>query len=36
MAVLGFDHVIFNVFDDYLGTPVEALGTDVVPALAEL
>lgn len=36
MAELGFDHVTFNVFDDYQGTPVERLGTEVVPALAEL
>jgi F420-dependent oxidoreductase-like protein len=36
LAELGFDHVIFNVYDDYQGTPVERLGTEVLPALAEL
>ena len=36
LAGLGFDHVIFNVFDDYEGTPIEVLGRDVLPALAEL
>ena len=36
MGELGFDHVIFNVFDDYQGTPVERLGAEVVPALAEM
>jgi alkanesulfonate monooxygenase len=36
MAHLGFDHVIFNVIDDYQGSPIETLGTEVLPALAEL
>lgn len=33
LANSGSDHVIFNVADE--GTPVERLGTEVLPALAE-
>jgi alkanesulfonate monooxygenase SsuD/methylene tetrahydromethanopterin reductase-like flavin-dependent oxidoreductase (luciferase family) len=36
LAALGFDHVIFNVYDDYQGAPVQRLGAEVLPALAEL
>ena len=36
LAEIGFDHLFFNVFDDYLGTPLERLGAEVLPALAEL
>lgn len=36
LAALGFDHVIFNVVDDSVGTPIERLGAEVLPALAEL
>lgn len=36
LAELGFDHVIFNVYDDYQGTPVQQLSAEVLPALAEL
>ncbi|MCZ7533874.1 MAG: LLM class F420-dependent oxidoreductase [Acidimicrobiia bacterium] len=36
LAEVGFDHAIFNVYDDYLGTPVERLATEVLPAIAEL
>jgi F420-dependent oxidoreductase-like protein len=36
LAQLGFDHVIFNVTDDYQGAPVKQLGTEAIPALAEL
>ncbi len=36
LAELGFDHVIFNVIDDYRGTPIEELGRAVLPVLAEL
>jgi alkanesulfonate monooxygenase len=36
LAALGFDHVMFNVYDDYQGTPIERLGREVVPALAEM
>ncbi|MEZ5175105.1 MAG: LLM class F420-dependent oxidoreductase [Acidimicrobiia bacterium] len=36
LVKIGFDHIIFNVYDDYQGTPVERLGSAVLPALAEL
>lgn len=36
LAALGFDHAIFNVYDDYEGTPIERLGAEVMPALADL
>ena len=36
LAELGFDHVIFNVYNDYQGTPVQRLGTEVLPALADM
>ena len=36
LAQLGFDHVIFNIPNDFEIEPIEALGRDVLPALAEL
>jgi alkanesulfonate monooxygenase len=36
LAEMGFDHAIFNVFDDYQGTPIETLGAEVLPVIAEL
>lgn len=36
LAAMGFDHVIFNAVNDYEGTPIEHLGAEVLPALAEL
>ncbi|MCP4965749.1 MAG: LLM class F420-dependent oxidoreductase [bacterium] len=35
-AAQGFDHVIFNVINDYEGTPITQLGAETLPALAEL
>lgn len=36
LAEIGFDHVIFNVYDDYQGSPITRLGAEVLPALADL
>lgn len=36
LANLGFDHVLFNAFNDWQGTPIETLGKEVLPAIAEL
>jgi F420-dependent oxidoreductase-like protein len=36
LAKLGFDHVIFNIPNDFEIEPIEVLGRDVLPALAEL
>jgi F420-dependent oxidoreductase-like protein len=36
LAAMGFDHVIFNVINDHEVTPIEQLGAEAVPALAEL
>ena len=36
LAAMGFDHVIFNVINDYEGTPITQLGAETLPALAEL
>lgn len=36
LAAMGFDHVIFNVVNDYEGTPIQHLGEEVLPVLAEL
>lgn len=35
LASLGFDHVIFNVIEDYAGERITALGNEVLPAIAE-
>lgn len=36
LAAMGFDHVMFAIPEDHKGTPIEALGAEIVPALAEL
>ena len=36
LAAMGFDHVMFSVPEDHKGTPIERLGVEIVPALAEL
>ena len=36
MVEAGFDHIIFNVRGDHTVTAIETLGTEIVPALAEL
>ena len=36
LADMGSDHAIFNVIDDYQGTPIETLGAEVLPAVVEL
>ena len=36
LAAMGFDHVIFNVINDFAGSPIAQLGAETLPALAEL
>ncbi|MDX2344259.1 MAG: LLM class F420-dependent oxidoreductase [Acidimicrobiia bacterium] len=36
LAAMGFDHAIFNVINDFEGTPIAQLGAEALPALAEL
>ncbi len=36
MAAMGFDHVIFNVINDFEGKPIAQLGAETLPAIAEL
>jgi F420-dependent oxidoreductase-like protein len=36
LAAMGFDHVIFNVINDFEGKPIAQLGAETLPALAEL
>ncbi len=36
LATMGFSHAIFNVYDDYTGIPLETMGRELIPALAEL
>lgn len=36
LAAMGFDHVIFNVVNDHEVSPIETIGREIIPALAEL
>lgn len=36
LAEIGFDHAIFRVTDDFEIAPVEMIGAEVIPALAEI